>query len=672
VRDLLGVSVNVASLLPADDVGPGGFDNMADALTVSPALFEQYMTAATKIARRAVASGRGRAMVDTYRVSDAYLQEDRMNDDLPFASFGGLAPRHYFPANADYVIAVRLQRSYNDCIRGMGTRHQLELRIDGTLVRQFSLGGDAPGRMAPKGYCGGTLGDREWEAYIHEADKGLEVRVPVRAGTHVVGVSFVRQTVEPEGVFRKKLVPNNRAADELWDGYPAIEYVSIGGPYEGSGVDHTDSTDKVLVCQPSRSADETRCATEILSRLARRAYRRPATQSEVRTLLAFFERGRQQDDFSAGIELAIERLLVDPSFLFRFAAEPGRPLPNGTVRMSDLDFAARLSFFLWSSGPDDELLDLAIGKKLDDPRVVDRQVRRMLADSRSKALVDNFVGQWLMIRNVRDITPDPSLFLEFDDSLRDAFWQETTLFVESLIQENRSALELLNGNYTFANERLAQHYGIPNVYGSRFRRVNFTDDRRGGILGQAGLLAVTSYPNRTSPVLRGKWILDVLLGSPPPPPPANVPSLPATAEGGRPASVRERLELHRKNPVCATCHSQMDPLGLLLENFDGVGRWRTMDEGNTPINSAAVFGGTELKGLTGLRSFMLSHKEEFVRTVIEKLLAYGLGRPARYVDQPSIRKIAREAGPDYRWSSIILGIVRSEPFQTVRSPGYAN
>jgi len=679
VRALLAVNLDVTALLPGDDSGEGGFDNSADILTVSPALLEQYLAVATKIAREAIGSRNPRPVVETYSVSALYVQDDRMSDDLPFTSFGGLAARHHFPVNGEYALKIRLQRTYNDCIRGMSRQHQLDVRIDGVLIKQFAVGGEAPKEgMAPLGVCGGTLYQATaWDRYVHEADDHLELRVPVRTGTHLVAVSFVRQLVEPEGVLREQhrdhKAPNNMPADELWDGYPAVGTVSIAGPYDSAGIDETPSRRLIFTCRPTRPADEKPCATTILSALARRAYRRPVTTDETKTLVEFYEAGRQQGDFETGIELAIQRLLVDPSFLFRFEFEPARTAPGSLYRVGDLALASRLSFFLWSSGPDAELLDLATRGKLSDPAVLQQQVRRMLADERSQALVDNFVGQWLVVRNVRELTPDPDLFIDFDHNLRDAFQQETLLFMQAAMQENRGVLELLTANYTFVNERLARHYGIANVYGNRFRRVTFTDDRRGGILGHAGLLAVSSYPDRTSPVLRGKWILDTFLGAPPPPPPPDVvASLPDKGEGDKPTSVRERLALHRKNPVCASCHNQMDPLGFALENFDPIGRWRTTEEGNAAIDASGVFGGTKIEGLPGLRAFLLDYSDAFVGTVTEKLLAYALGRPAQYYDRPIVRKIMKDAAPDYRWSSIILGIVQSTPFQMQRSPSHAD
>jgi hypothetical protein len=670
VRDLLAVDLDLTSVLPGDDSGEGGFDNMGDVLTVSPVLFRQYMSAASKIARIAIGVPNPRPISEMYSVPQSYLQEDRMSGDLPFGSFGGTVVRHTFPAKGEYQFKIRLQRTYNDCIRGLARRHQLELRIDGTLIKEFSIGGDAPGVMAPIGLCGGTLGLRtDWDNYMTTADDGLEVRVPVLAGTHAVGVSFVRDLIETEGAIYDDGAASrdsNSNSDERWHGRPAVEHLFITGPYDTDEINETASRRQILTCRPTRAADETRCATQILSKLARRAYRRPVTNAEVKTLLTFYETGRKQDDFESGIRLALERLLVDPSFLFRFEPDPAKAAPGAVARVSDLALASRLSFFLWSSIPDEELLDLAARGKLSDPAVLERQTRRMLADKRSKALVENFFGQWLSMRNVRDLTPDPDLFEDFDGTLQDAFRQETMLFVESQVAEDRGILDLLTANYTFVNERLARHYGMKGIYGSHFRRVP-TDEKRGGILGHAGVLAVTSYPNRTSPVLRGRWILDNLLGSPPPEPPPDVPTLPAKGEGGKPTSVRDRLETHRKNPVCATCHAQMDPLGFALENFDAVGQWRTTDEGNTKIDASGVYGGKEIQGLAGLRGIFVEHPEDFVRTVSEKLLAYAVGRPTHYYDRPAIRAITRAASPDYRWSSIILGIIQSKPFQMRRA-----
>jgi hypothetical protein len=424
------------------------------------------------------------------------------------------------------------------------------------------------------------------------------------------------------------------------------------------------------VCYPAGHRGEESCATKVLATLARRAYRRPVTEEDIQPLLGLYKAGRTNGDFDAGIERALRKILVSPEFLFRIERDPAKTPPGTAYRLTDLELASRLSFFLWSSIPDDELLDVAVQGKLRNPEVIEQQVRRMLADGRSTAaLVSNFAGQWLYLRNVQAVTRDPHAFPEFDDNLREAFQLETELFFGSQLREDRSVLELLTANYTFVNERLARHYQIPNIYGSHFRRVALTTQERAGLLGQGSILMVTSYANRTSPVLRGKWLLENLLGAPPPPPPPNVPALEETGEGGRLLSMRDRMEQHRKNPVCASCHARMDPMGFALENFDAIGQWRSVSEANTPIDaSGAMPDGATFQGPAGLRALLLSRREEFVTTVTERLLTYAVGRGSEYYDAPAVRSIVREAVPsDYRWSSLILGIVKSTPFQMRRS-----
>jgi mono/diheme cytochrome c family protein len=666
VRDLLAVDVDVSSLVPADAADQHGFDNMAGVLSVSPALLERYVSAARKISRLAIGVAPPGATIETYTVPLNFLQDDRVSDDLPFGSRGGLAVRHNFPVDGEYVFKIHLQTNYVGYLRGLNQSHQFELRLDGARAKQFRLGGDAPGRPAPMSYEGNIFGSPEWEAYAHHADEGIEVRIPVKAGPHLVGVNFPREAWEPEGVLQPRQFAFALAVNGRQDENPGLGSLDIDGPYAVDQAGDTPSRRKIFVCQPARDGDAEACARRILSGVARRAYRRPVTDGDLRTLLSFYREGRKKGSFDEGIQLALERVLADPEFLFRVERVPASLGNAASYRVSDLELASRLSFFLWSSIPDDELLNAAAQGRLREPAVLERQVRRMLADSRSKALVDNFIGQWLLVRDLRSVYPDPVTFPEFDDNLREAFEKETELFVENQIRSNRSVTELVSANYSFLNERLARHYGVPNVVGSRFRQVTFADnEKRGGLLAHGSLLTVTSYANRTSPVLRGKWLLANLLGTPVPPPPPNVPNLKDTNEEGRPATVRERLEQHRKNPVCSTCHSQMDPLGFALENFDGVGKWRDVGEGGGRIDaSSALANGTKFQGLSGLREVLLARREQFVRTVTEKLLTYALGREVEYYDLPVIRRIAREAAPDdYRWSSIVLGIVKSTPFQ---------
>jgi mono/diheme cytochrome c family protein len=674
IRDLLALDVDVSALVPADAADQHGFDNMAGVLSMSPALLERYVSAARRISRLAVGVPPAGSTIDTYTVPVNLLQDDRLSDNLPFGSRGGTSIRHNFPVDGEYVIRLRLQTNYVSYIRGLHQAHKLDLRLDGARVKQFHIGGAAPGKPAPNSYEGNIFGSKEWEAYAHHADDDLEVRIRVTGGPHLVGVDFPRESWEAEGVLQPRQFEFALAINGRQDDNPSLGSLEIDGPYAIGQPGDTPSRRKIFVCQPLRDADADTCAKKILSALARRAYRRPATDADLRTLTDFYRAGRKQGNFDAGIQMAIERLLADPEFLFRVERAPSGLAAGASYRISDLELASRLSFFLWSSIPDDELIDAAAQGKLKEPAVLERQVRRMLADQRSRAMVDNFVGQWLLVRDISSAYPDPATFPEFDDNLREAFEQETDLFVESQLRENRSIVDLLSADYTFLNERLARHYGIANVYGTRFRRVTLADTaHRGGLLGQGSLLTVTSYANRTSPVLRGKWLLANILGTPVPPPPADVPSLKDTGENGQPASVRERLEQHRRNPVCSSCHSQMDPLGFALENFDAVGKWRDVAEGGRPVDaSAALPGGTRFQGLNGLRDVLLARREQFVRTVTEKLLTYALGRGVEYFDLPVIRRIVRDAAPDYRWSAIVLGITASTPFQMrLAEPGNA-
>ena len=673
VRDLLDIDVDVAALLPADDADAHGFDNMADVLSVSPALLERYMSTARKISRLAVGIAPTVPVVDTYRIPLLLYQDDRLSEDLPFGSRGGIAVRHRFPVDGEYSLKIRLQRTYTDYIRGLGTPQQLDVRVDGTLIKRFTVGGEAPShaKAAPASFAGNPplFGHPEWEVYVLEADNNLEVTFPVTAGQRVVGISFERKLWEPEGALQPRQTGFPLAINERWDGNAAVASVAIGGPYAVDGPGDTASRRRIFICHPDRGANDAVCAREILSKLARRAYRRPVTEGDVDVLLGFYQGRRSTAGFEAGIQLALQRMLADPEFLFRVERDPEGVAPDTAYDVSGLTLASRLSFFLWSSIPDEELLDAAVRGELRDPAVLEQQVRRMLADPRSRAVVENFVGQWLLLRNITNMTPDPNAFPTFDENLRAAFRQESELFVESITREDRSVVDLLGADYTFVNERLAEHYGIPGIYGNRFRRVTLGGAQRGGLLGHGSLLSLTSYPNRTSPVLRGKWVLENLLGTPPPAPPADVPPLPDRGEGGAPATVRELMEQHRANPVCAGCHAPMDPLGFALENFNAIGGWRTTDA-RSPIDASGVLpNGAEFEGPSGLRTLLVDNPEQFVRTLTEKLLAYALGRGVEYYDYPAVRKITRDAAAtDYRWSSIVLGIVESTPFQQ-RSAG---
>ena len=675
VRDLLALDVDVDALLPADDIDEQGFDNMADVLTVSPALMERYLSAARKTARLAVGEAPLGPAAEIYKVPILLMQDDRMGNDLPFGSRGGVGIQHYFPVDGEYDLEVVLHRNYVNYVRGLGSRHELEVRLDEALVGTFSVGGEEPeGLQAPASYAGNQFGDPVWEEYMLFADANLRVRFSAPAGPHVVAVSFVRKFTEPEGVLQPRQGVFAAAVNEMRDGNAAVDQVAITGPYRAGGPGNTPSRRKVFICQPASdsSSDEEACARQILSSLARHAYRRPVESADLNTLIYFYRAGRRDGGFDSGIQLALERILISPDFLFRVERDPPNIAPGTPYVLSDIELASRLSFFLWSSIPDTELLDLAKRGMIRDPVVLEQQTRRMLHDPRSKALVSNFASQWLYLRNLRSVVPDAVAFPEFDENLREAFRQETELFVESLIQDDRSIIDLLGADYTFANERLAEHYGIPGVYGSHFRRVPLDDElaeQRGGILGHGSLLTVTSYPNRTSPVLRGKWLLTNILGTPPSPPPADVPDLPDRGDAGQAATVRDRLERHREDPACAACHAPMDPLGLALENYDAVGKWRSTGEADLPIDASGLLpDGTRFQGPLGLRGILLERREQFVDTVTQKLLAYAIGRGTEHYDRPTVRAIIRAAAfDDYRWSSIIVGIVRSTPFRMRRS-----
>ena len=664
VRDLLALQVDGSSLLLADDVDENGFNNIAAVLSVSPALMEQYISAARKISRLAVGDASVVPVFETYLVPSALGQDERMSEDLPFGSRGGIAIHHYFPVDGEYAIKVRLKRQLYGYILGMGRRHQLDVRVNGKLVKSFTVGGDAPAAPSPASFAGNVMGDPKWDLYLHNADANLEFRLTAKAGAATVGVSFIKDRAESEKIPQPRETDFGLAINELYQGNPALESVSIGGPYRVDGPGDTASRNKIFTCRPA-GGDEAQCAKKILASLARSAYRRLITDAEAATLVSFYQKGRAQGGFEAGIQLGIERILADPNFLFRIERDPPQAPPGVAYRLSDLELASRLSFFLWSSIPDGELLELASAGRLRDPATLEQQTRRMLADNRSRALTDNFATAWLDLSKVRSIAPDPDQYTDFDENLRDAFLKETQLFIENQMRGDHSIMDMLTADYTFLNDRLAQHYQIPNVYGSHFRRVTFPNlDEREGLLGQGSILMATSYPNRTSPVLRGKWLLDNLLGMPPPPPPPNVPLLKESGANGKPQSVRQRMEEHRQDPACAVCHVRMDPLGFALENFDAIGQWRTTSDG-LPIDAAASLpDGTKFNGASGLRNILLSRRDQFADTFARKLLTYALGRELDYHDAPAVRQIVREsARNDYRWSSIILGIVKSTPFE---------
>ena len=638
VRDLLALEIDAASLLPADDAA-FGFDNIGEALTVSPDLLDSYLSAANKISRLAV--GDSRLESKTYGLSKYHLQDHQMNEDLPFGSRGGLAVRHYFPYDGEYVIKVRV-----DGGRGGPQADTVEIRIDGARVAALTTGGR--GAEDPE-----ELG-------------AVETRVRIKAGLRVVGASFPRAILPAETRFPQFYPWGHSAVFNTTTGaarYVKVFNVVVTGPYVPAGPGSTPSRQRIFQCQPTTAQEKASCAAKILGSLARSANRRPVSDRDVAPLLAAYKT-RQGDGFEHGVQAALERLLVDPEFIFRVESNRANVKPGAVYALSDVELASRLSFFLWSSIPDDKLLELAERGELKRPAVFEQQVRRMLADERAKALVNSFAAQWLFLRNVRLGSPDTFEFPDWDDDLREALGTETELFLESQLRDDRSVSDLITADYTFLNDRLAAHYGIPDVYGSHFRRVTLPGDRRLGLLGQASIMLVTSFPNRTSPVVRGKWLLENLLGYPPPPPPAAVPDLPPNDKDQQPRSIRARLEEHRKNPACAGCHAIMDPLGFSLENFDAIGRWRTEADGVPVDTTGSLPDGTQFNGPVGLRDVLMSRRESFAMNVTEKLLTFALGRGLEYYDMPVVRKIVKDAAPnDYRWSSLIQGVTTSVPFK---------
>ena len=688
IKDLLGVEVDTRELLPPDG-SAFGFDNIADALSVTPGLMDRYLSAAVKLSRIAVGDPTIPAGFETYNGLKLFWQTDRRNENFPLGTRGGILVRHYFPVDGEYVLKLQLSRTYTDQIRGLTDENLIEIRVDGTRVAEFKIGG----KFASVG--GGRGGGQEFADYLRTGDKDLEVRLPMQAGAREVVANIVKtMAAEPEGLGPDTLPIWNYGYADNPNTQMGVASVLIGGPYNGTVPKASPSRARIFVCSPATASEESACATKILSTLARRAYRRPTTAKDVQTLMSFYQTGRAAGNFDAGIRSALEMILAHPDFLFRMEQEPtsvprrmsstpGRVVEAGVMaatrasqtpsvasayRVNDIDMASRLSFFLWSSIPDEELMGLAERGKLKDPAVLKQQVARLLASPRAQeSLLNNFFAQWLQIRNVWALTPDTGQkFPAFEDNLREAMEQETKLFLQDQLLEDRSAIELLTADYTFVNERLAKHYAIAGVYGSHFRRVTIEDPNRRGILGQASILSVTSYPNRTAPTIRGKWLLENILAAPMPPPPPNVPALEQSV-GAKPTSVRETLELHRKNPVCASCHARMDPLGLSLENFDALGQWRMTDNGKPIDANTVLLDGTKINGPVQLRELLLSQKEQFAKAVTKKLLIYALGRNVEYYDGPAIRRIVRNAAAEnYRWSSLISGVIESTPFQMRR------
>ena len=684
IRDLLAVEIDATELLPADDASYG-FDNIAASLRMSPTLVDRYLAAARKISRTAVGSSAAPPAVEVYHLPPD-LPQERHLEGLPLGTRGGTRVRHHFPKDGEYVIQAKLALDIADNIPRYDETHELEVLLDGEPVARFTFAGEPDPDEAPEEGAVLRAGQNtaEQSGYRRNLDEHWRVRLPVTAGVHEVAAAFVEngqlltEATRTNTFARLRLTlvePSVRAYaggyfnDETRSG-PYLAHLTVTGPFQPAGPGDTESRRRIFACRPTTPEDEAPCAAQILATLARRAYRRPPSEAELDLLRAAYRDGRHAG-FDAGIERALRQLLVAPGFLYRIEERPRDIAPDTNYPVADLDLASRLSFFLWSSIPDDELLAVAERGQLRDPAVLDRQVRRMLAHRRSEAFVANFTGQWLNLRRLPDVAPDLKRFPDFDGTLRHALRRETELFFESILREDRSVLELLTAEHTFVNERLAAHYGIPAVQGSHFRRVTLGDTSRRGLLGKGSILAATSYAHRTSPVLRGKWILENLLGTPPPPPPPDVPDLKEDNDEGEVLSMRDRMVQHRANPVCASCHAMMDPLGLALENFDAIGQWRTRSEAFTPIDaSGAMLDGTTFDGVDGLREVLLGRSELFVTTLTEKLLTYALGRGLDAGDAPVVRRIVRAAAAeDYRFQALLTGIVKSLPFQMRRSSG---
>jgi hypothetical protein len=650
IRDLVDLHLEVESLLPPDD-SAFGFDNNGELLDVSPTLLERYLTAADRISALAVGDPETAAGSQTYRVRGDQSQALHL-EGLPLGTVGGLSARHVFPLNGEYEIRINLLRTNLEAIRGLEHPHQLEITIDGERVFLETVGGDAE---TPR--PGTTITERS-----DATDARLRVRVPVRAGQRDVAAAFVRKI----GEGTNRLRPFDRSNAGTYDstGRPHIEALTVIGPFAATGPGDTPTRRRIFICQPENANQEEACARRILAALAQRAYRRPVSGADLDLLLPFFREGRQKGTFETGIQLALRRLLASPTFVFRVEADPANARAGVPFHVSDLELASRLSFFLWSSLPDDTLIDLASRNRLRQPGVLEEQVRRMLADPRADALAENFAGQWLHLRNLENKRPNTDEFPDFDNDLRLAFRREAELFFASVMREDRNVGDLLTADYTFVNERLARHYGIPQIYGSRFRRVTLGPElsMRRGLLGKGGVLMATSQADRTSPVLRGKWILENLLGTSPPPPPANVPPL-ETKPGAAPRTIRERMASHRQ-PGCEGCHQMIDPLGFALESFDAVGAWRTHEAGRPVDSSSRLADGTAVNSVAELREALTARPAAFAQTLTEKMLVYALGRGLQPYDMPVVRAIVREAAAkNYSFSAIVQGIVRSTPFQ---------
>jgi len=652
IRDLLALDIDAEAFLPPDDP-VYGFDNIGEVLALSPALLERYTSAAGEITTLAI--GNAADVVPTARVfrASADLSQGQHNEGLPLGTVGGFLANTTLPLDGEYVIKANLFKTNLGLLRGLEFPRTLEFVVDGERVFSITIGGEDEFVNMLQNQTN----------YADALEAKLQTRIPLKAGPHAVSATFVSRG---QVVNTRRLQAMTRTTSDTSEtllGPPHVMILTVTGPFNPTGVGATPSRRRIFTCRPTAASDEEPCARAIISTLAHRAFRGTETRADLQELLVFYRQGRSGGTFETGIGLALQRILTGPKFLVRVEREP-EVLPGTVYRVSDLELASRLSFFLWSSIPDDQLLQLASEGRLKNPAVLEQQVRRMLADPRSQALVSNFAGQWLQLRNLKSSMPDSREFPNFDDQLRQAFRRETELLVDNIIREDRSVIELLTADYTFVNERLAKHYGIPQIYGDEFRRVPVTDDARRGLLGHGSILTVTSHSDRTSPVVRGKWILENLMGAPPPRPPPNVPPLREGKDLTRPMTMRQRMEEHRANPVCASCHKMMDPLGFALENFDAVGAWR-VKEARVPIDTAGQFvDGSTIDGPIALRQAILRRPDNFVTTFTEKLLTYALGRGLDYRDMPTVRAIVRDSSrQNYRFSTLVQGIVGSAPFQ---------
>ena len=651
IRDLFALdAIDVAQFLPPDPEAYG-FDNIADSLGTSPALMERYLSVAWKITRMALGSTKIPTTTETFIARMDLTQRDHI-EGLPLGTRGGMVIQHNFPVDAEYEIRPKLWANTVEQIGGLEHPDTLEITFDGERIKLVNFGGHEDEVLAA-----GV------SAAARAAIEGRFIaRLPVKAGPHTIGVSFLKKSsAPPVEVLRPFL--RDRLDPVSTNGIAQLDKIVVEGPFSVTNSGDSPSRRRILICRPANETETVACANKILSTVARRAYRRPVTDAEMKQLMGFFRSGREKSGtFESGIETALAFILVSPQFLFRFEMDPDSIAAGASYRISDLELASRLSFFIWSSIPDDQLVDLAIKRRLREPAVLEAQVRRMLADERARALGANFAGQWLYLRNLKAKYPIDDIFPDFDDNLRKSMQRETEMLFETLVLEDRSALTLLNADFTFMNERLAKHYGVPGIYGDQMRRVTVKDEYRKGLLGQASIMTLTSNDDRTNPVSRGKYVLTNILGTPPPPPPPNVP--PLNELSGKVLSMRERMQEHRANAVCANCHRLMDPIGLSLENFDATGRWRTTDSG-APIDAHdTLYNGAKVDGPVSLRNAILSHPDQFVRTMTEMLLTYALGRGLEDYDMPIVRSIERDAiTKNYKFSSLILGVVKSAPFQ---------